>query len=329
MEEWAAGKPDREEGTLKDTANDQRSVQLHEGLDVSKLSLTNVDLHFHAGCERHANTSMDDYLDFAYKTGRIVIGVTDHFGLYHPGGDWSGRPYEGSLRGFQRFMSDIDEASARFPMLKLLKCPELRAATLDDHLPEEAVQASDFFLCEPPGVERGEVERNTALRLDHVRKAASFRESTSRPVLLVHPFRAAVNRRLVKEPIDPRLARSDSAPVRAFTEKDLSDFFMFDLRRYAGVCKQEGIPVEINGNTDSRIRRTNLIVPYRMLIAACALLRDCGVDLVPGSDLHAIRSSVGWSGSYVPWTTLEALRLRPQDSPFVRSLLGQDPSARL
>jgi hypothetical protein len=318
----------REEATLKDTTNDQPSVQLREDLDVSRLALTNVDLHFHAGCERQAGTSIDDYLDFAYKTGRRVIGVTDHFGFFHPGGDRGGRPYEGSLRGFQRFMSDIDEASARFPMLKLLKCPELRAATLDSHLPEEAVQASDFFLCEPPGVERGEVDRNTALRIDHVRKAAGLRESTSTPVLLVHPFRAAVNRHLVKEPIDPHLARSDSASAGAFSEEDLSDFFMFDLRRYASVCKQEGIPVEINGNTDSRIRRTNLIGPYRRLIAACALLRDCGVDLVPGSDLHAIRSSVGWSGSYVPWTTLEALQLLPQDSPFVRSLLDLDPPRR-
>ena len=305
-------------------SKDSQPACCTDSLDMSELTYGNIDFHFHAGHERHPDTNMDDYFDFARMTGRRVLGVTDHFGYYFPGRDKGPRPYAGNLDGFLRFISDIDEASARFPMLRILKCPELSAASLDDGIPDEAVQASQFFLCEPPDVEKDQVASNTARRLDHIHKAAELKKATSRPVLLVHPFRAAVNRRLVKAPIEPWIARLESASCDGFSEEDLSEFFMFDLRRYADACKQEGIPVEINGNTDTRIRFVNLAVPYRMLLAACRLLLDAGVDLVPGSDLHGIRSGVGRAGTYVPWTTFEALGLTPRDSVFIRTLLGLD-----
>jgi len=314
---------------LNDNRKDLPPVCHTADLDASRLTYSSIDFHFHAGYERHRGTSMDDFFDFARATGRLVLGVTDHFGYYCSGEDRGGRPYAGNLSGFLRFIADIEEASVRFPMLRILKCPELSAASLGGHIPDEAVQASHFFLCEPPGVEREQLGQNTARRLDHICKAAELRRASSRPVLLVHPFRAAVNRRLVKEPIEPWITRLESAPREAFSEEDLSAFFMFDLRRYADACTQEGIPVEVNGNTDVRIRRVNLTVPYRMLLAAYRLLLDCGVDLVPGSDLHAIRSGVGRGGTYVPWTTFETLHLSPQDSEFVRSLLGLDDHVEL
>jgi len=300
-----------------------------ESNDASELTYGNIDFHFHAGYERHPDTSLDDYFEFACMTGRRVLGVTDHFGYYVPGRDEGQRPYAGNLDGFLRFIADIDETRARFPMLRILKCPELSAASLDHDIPDEAVQASQFFLCEPPGVERDQVGPNTTRRLNHIRKAAELQKATSRPVLLVHPFRAAVNQRLVKEPIEPRISQLESAPCGVFSEEDLNDFFMFDLRRYADACRQEEIPIEINGNTDSRIRRVNLAVPYRMLLAAYRLLLDSGVDLVPGSDLHGIRSGVGRGGEYIPWMTFETLRLSPRDSAFVRALLGLDHQGRI
>jgi hypothetical protein len=312
------------ESVLNGSRQDLPHVRCVEDLDASELTYSNIDFHFHAGYERHPDTSMDDYLDFARMTGRLVLGVTDHFGYYFPGRDRGPRPYAGNLDGFLHFIADIDEASARFPMLRILKCPELSAASLDNHMPDEAAQASHFFLCEPPETGREQVGLNTTRRLDHIRKAADLRKATSRPVVLAHPFRAAVVRRLLKEPIEPSITRLESAPRGAFSEEELSDFFMFDLRCYADACTQEGIPVEINGATDSRIRRVNLTAPYRMMLAAYRLLLDCGVDLVPGSDVHAIRSNLGRDGFYVPWTTFETLGLSPQNSEFVRSLLWLD-----
>jgi len=288
------------------------------------LTHGNVDLHFHAGHERQPDTSMEDYLEFASMTGRAVLGVTDHFGYYCPGTDRGPRPYAGNLVGFMRFIADIEETSTRFPMLQVLKCPELGAASLDGPIPQEAVQASHFFLCEPPGFEDEQVGPNTTSRLRHVHRAAELRQATSKPVVLVHPFRNAVNRRLVKAPIEPRIAQWRSTPSSAFSDEDLNSFFMFDLRRYAETCREEGIPVEVNGNTDSRIRRVNLATPYRMLLAAYRLFLECGVDLVPGSDIHGIGSGVGRGGDCVPWMTFEALDLTPLDSPFLRSLLDLD-----
>jgi hypothetical protein len=185
--------------------------------------------------ERHPGTSMDDYFDFACMTGRLVLGVTDHFGYHFPGEDRGPRPYAGNLDGFQRFIADVDEASSRFPTLRILECPELRAACLDNPVPQEAVQASQFFLCEPPDVEREQVGPNTTRRLNHIRKAAGLRKTASRPVLLAHPSRAAVNRRLVKEPIEPCIARLESASRGAFSEEDLNDFFMFDFSHHRTV----------------------------------------------------------------------------------------------
>lgn len=289
--------------------------------EEKKLTMSMIDLHFHAGFERHPDASMDDYFEFARMTGRAILGVTDHFNYYFPGMDKGVRPYTGSLSGFRRFIADIDDASVRFPMLRILKCPELSAANVEEDVPDEALEASQFFLCEPPAVVEGDIRVSTTLRLDHIRKVTALRKAASKPVVLVHPFRDAVNHRLVKRQIEPRITRIESEPGTAFSEKELSDFFMFNVRRYADACAQEGIPVEINGNTDSRIRRVNLPVPHRMLLAAYRLLLDSGVDLVPGSDLHAIRSGVGRGGTYVPWTTFEALGISPLDSAFIRELL--------
>jgi hypothetical protein len=313
---------------LGDSGNDLPPVRCVDEPVARELAYGNIDFHFHAGYERQPGTSLDDYLDFARMTGRLVLGVTDHFGYYVPGEDRGPRPYAASLDGFLHFIADIDEASARFPMLRILKCPELSAASLSDHIPDKAVQASHFFLCEPPDVDRERIGLNTTRRLDHVRKAAELRKATSRPVVLAHPFRDAVVLRLLKEPIERRITWLDYAPQGDFSEGDLSDFFMFDLRRYADACARERIPVEVNGATDTRIRRVNLASPYRMLLAAYRLLLDSGVDLVPGSDLHAIRYHLGPGGFYVPWTTFETLRLLPQDSPFLQSLLGLYPRAR-
>jgi histidinol phosphatase-like PHP family hydrolase len=169
------------------------------------LYVHNIDLHYHAGQERQPGTTLEGYLEHAVMTGRIVLGLTDHLEKYigSPLSPAAAAPlYEQSVAGLQAYRADVEGLRGRFPTLKIFFGPEIHAGPRIDiqRIPQGVVEVSDYFLVSLPTVDTC-ADANTKAKVDHIRAIAEMRERTGKPVFVAHPFRAAVDARLVKRPI--------------------------------------------------------------------------------------------------------------------------------
>ncbi len=292
-------------------------------LKLEDLSVHNVDLHFHAGLERQRGRTLADYLNHALVTGRVVLGITDHLGRYlAPKKTVEDPNYEQTLAGLRDFRADVDRHRGLFPALRLFFGPEISPNTDLEALAENraVLDVSDHVLCEFPGVDES-ADRNTERKIQRIQEAGAFATRTGKPVFIAHPFRAPVNYRLVKRDIEPWITALPAGPDAVFSEAELNRFFLFDIRAVARVARASGVPLEVNGGTHNRIRNVNLPAPLRMLRAAYRIIRDEGVELVPGSDQHGLMQGTSRGGYPVPYDTFEALDLCVADMTFVRRLL--------
>ncbi len=288
----------------------------------------NIDLHYHAGQERPIGTTLDGHLEHALLTGRKVVGLTDHLEFYIGQPPSNRKPmftYEQSVAGLLRYREDVDEARGRHPGLRILFGPEMHANKRIDlrQMPQEVVDAADYFHSSLP-FEEGSPEASTAARLKRLRDVADLRDRTGRPAFICHPFREPVNWRLVKGPIAEWVTALAPRRDCDFREEEVSRFFGFDVRAVARACGELGLPIEINGGTDARIRALNLPAPLQMLWAAYRYFRDEGAGFVPGSDQHTyhVNDVSRREGRYIPWEPFDFLGVMVDDMPFVKNLLG-------
>ena len=296
---------------------------------LDTLCVHNIDLHYHAGQERQTGTTLKGYLDHAVVTGRVVLGVTDHLEKYigSPLSPAASSPlYEQSVAGLEAYRADVDRLRSRFPSLALFLGPEIHAGPRIDvlRIPQGVTDVSDYFLVSLPRADSP--AENTRARIAQVLVLAEMRERTGRPVFIAHLFRSAVDRRLVKRPIAPWVTELAPRPPAEFADTEVNRFFGFDVRALGRACAECGVPVELNGGTDSRIRGLNLPAPLQMLWASYRTLRQEGVTFVPGSDQHGyMRTPTRREGRYVPFDAFDALGVTAQDMPLVRQLLEGRP----
>jgi hypothetical protein len=295
---------------------------------LDALHIHNIDFHYHAGQERQPGTTLSGYLEHAVMTGRIVCGVTDHLERY------IGDPlllakratlYEQSVAGLQAYRADIDHLRAHFPRLQIFFGPEIHASPRLDirRIPQGVVDVSDYFLMSLP-TDRASVAANTKAKLDRVREMTEARVITGRPIFIAHPFRSAVNDRLVKQPIAPWVTALVPQSPDLFADDEVNRFFGFDVRALGQVCCECDIPIEINGGTDSRIRGLNLPAPLQMLWASYRILQQEGVTFVPGSDQHGyMRTATRREGRYIPFDAFAMLGLDARDVSFLAQLLAR------
>ena len=292
--------------------------------EAADLYLHNLDFHYHAGQERQAGASLNDYVDHARQTGRRVLGLTDHINIYiPPAPDRTRTLYPRSEDGLLAYYHDIDCARSRFPDLTLLFAPEIPPRMQFRDVPDSILAVSDYFICETPSPVSGDGSDRTGLIIERVHEIAAFSSRTSKPVFVAHPFRSSVNSRLIKCPIEPWITQLPPREQADFSREELNRFFYFQIERVARECKACGVPVEINGNTHQRVLSVNLQSSMQMLRAGYRLFLDAGCDLVPGSDLHGIGTGVGRGGGGVPVDTFEFLGLGVSDIRFM------DPFASL
>jgi histidinol phosphatase-like PHP family hydrolase len=295
-----------------------------------QLYVHNIDLHYHAGQERQPGTTLEGYLEHAVMTGRTVLGLTDHLEKYigDPLSSAQKPPlYTQNVQGLQAYRADVDTMRERFPSLSLLFGPEIHAGPRIDilSLPRGVVDLSDYFLVSLPnkadenpadGNQSANLA-NTEAKISQVWAMAEMRERTGKPVYVCHPFRSAVNDRLVKRPIAPWVSALAPRSPDQFSKEQINRFFGFDVSALGRACAELDIPVEINGGTDGRIRALNLPAPLRMLWAAYQLMQQEGVRFVPGSDQHGyLRTPERREGRYIPFDAFEALGVQAEDVPL-------------
>ena len=291
------------------------------------MHIHNIDMHYHAGQERQPGVTLEGYLEHAVMTGRIILGVTDHLEKYIgvPLSPAASPPlYEQSVTGLLKYRADIDSMRERFPALEIFFGPEIHASPRIDIqiVPQEVVDIADYFLVSLPTVHTS-IDANTEARISQIRAIAEMREHTGRPVFVAHPFRTAVNDRLVKRPISPWVTTLVPRSPREFTDSQVNEFFGFDVRALGRTCRECVLPVEVNGGTDSRIRGLNLPAPLQMYWASYLILREEDVTFVPGSDQHAcMRTAERREGRYVPFDTFQILGQSVGDIVFVKQLLA-------
>ncbi len=294
-------------------------------LDV--LHPHNIDLHYHAGQERQPGTTLEGYLEHAAMTGRTILGVTDHLEKYIGlplSSAWDPPLYEQSVAGLQAYRADVDALRGAYPALRIFFGPEIHAGPRIDlrRMPQGVADVSDYFLASLPDVDTS-IDHNTAAKVERLHAMADLRERTGRPVFIAHPFRSAVDNRLVKRPIAPWVTALVPRTPDAFSDIEVNRFFGFDMRAFGRACGELALPIEINGGTDGRIRGLNLPAPLQLLWAAYRIAKGEGATFVPGSDQHAyLRTPERREGRYVPFDAFHYLGLGTGDLDLVRQLLG-------
>lgn len=281
------------------------------------MEIYQMDYHYHAGQERGART-LKEHLEHAAVTGRKLVGCADHFGKYLPESKPSVLPpvYERSMKGLADYRAEMDALKSDYPAMTLFFAPEIGPNTDFASVPPVAVELSDYFICELPGVS-GTPEENTVAMLLRAREAAAFSKRVNRPVFLAHPFRSSVNFRLVKNPIEPATtALPYRENFRDYSIEEINAFFLFNPFLLGREAAALGIPVEINGETHNRVRANNMAPVMGMMWAAYAAMKEQGAGFVPGSDQHGFET--GKHGTYVPCDCFEAIGVKAQDIDFMR-----------
>ncbi len=293
-------------------------------MEISKLHVHNVDLHYHAGQERHHETTLEDYVEHARLSGRRVLGLTDHLGRYLGGNASAGRNdlhYPASLAGLEEYRRDVDRMQPLYPELLLLFAPEVPPATALSEVPDTVTALADFFIIEAAFPSPSSPEQNTEALVARLRETREFTDRTGRPAFIAHPMRAAVNLRLIKHQVQPWVTEMPPRPGGEFTPGELKEFFLLDFERIGRAAAELGVPLELNGNTQYRVRSSNLPAPLQMLWSALGVLNSLGCELLPGSDQHGFRAGVGRIGMYVAADCFHALGITIRDMPFLEDLL--------
>ncbi len=260
------------------------------------------------------------------------MGVTDHdFYLRGKSAIAPDRTYlyDFSLSGMAQFRSDVRSAATAFPDLSVFFSIELGARRDLAAVPDDCLAMCDFVICE--GVRLSPDPRaTTEEQLRRVRQVRELMDRCGKPAFLGHPFRWAVDDRMVFADMDPGLASLPLRPDLDCPDEELNSFFGFDIRATAKACRHHGVPVEVNGHTCWRVLGLNLPVLYDLLCAANRILRDEGVELVPGSDQHEFRLTWGGkpanAGVPVPWHLFERLGVTLENSSVLRALTSSGPT---
>lgn len=280
------------------------------------MRIHNIDLHYHAGCERQPGTTLRDYFLHARVSGRKIIGITDHLNRYLPGID----PERDGMMGIadlEQFRAEVDALKPAFPDICVLFAPEISSRQSFDEIPARVAELADFFICEPPdgfGEDPGENTRGFIRRIAALRR---YCREAGKPAYIAHPFRNSINRRLVKFEVERWVTEFKPGNGSDFIREEITRFLLLDPVQVGGASSKYGIPIEVNGGTQQRARASNLPRALELLWQAFRLIRDEGAGLVPGSDLHGILSGVGRMGLYVPADCFEMLGLEAGDISFL------------
>ncbi len=308
--------------TGRSRAGAERDLSEREFPHLSELLIHNIDMHYHAGRERPEDSTLDEFVQHARISGRRVLGLTDHLGKYN-GRNTNGTSYEPTIKGFGQYRRDMERVQADFPDLRLFLAPECGPADRPESLSSTLIDLSDFFICESDFPSHTSIQENTDTLVEKIEETGEIMELTGKPAFLAHPFRSSVNLRLIKHDVEPWVTGLEPRPAEDLTPEEIRDFFLLDVERVGREAAGMDVPIEVNGNTQFRIRSSNLPAPLQMLWAALKLLKDCGCELIPGSDQHGFTAGVGRIGMPVPADCFSFLGIAPPDMPFLKTLLDQ------
>jgi histidinol phosphatase-like PHP family hydrolase len=294
-----------------------------------------VDLHFHAGLERETGKTLVDYVGHAWQTGRRYLGITDHVDLYiGPDSLNPDRCYPAGLQGLEEFKREFLEVRASFAEMRLFFAPEyyhdcglIQPAYFNnlDVIPGAVTDMADYIICDLgiQCISGDDIPSRTQMIVELIQKIQRFAKWSGKPTYIAHPFRDIADR-VFSSPgqIEPGLLLKLKAPGSIMTEKELGALFQVDLRRLAQASIHFGIPLEINGVTQMRIR-DYLPEAFPAYLQAFKVMADEGARFVCGSDQHQLENFHQVSSWHTP---LKVLGMDVIDSNFYQRI-GVDLSS--
>jgi len=283
------------------------------------LEVHNIDLHYHAGSERSGECTLRDYIEHARMTGRKILGVTDHMDRYMP--ERFKNPYGIGAEGWKKFREELEKLAPEFPSMRLILAPESSVETADKLLTPDVAAEANCFIIEPPRIyDCTDAGKNTESWVTAVGRIAEIGRNSGKPFHMAHPFREASNNRLIENPIEPWITEMPSRRDCDFSDEEVNRFFMMDVRALGKALADHGVPTEISGDTVARITRISLPSCRHILWAAYRVLREEGVELLPGSDHHVSTDVIGRVGTQVPSEVFEWLGIGVSDIPHLYKL---------
>ncbi len=276
------------------------------------LQLHHIDLHFHAGTERPDDATLEDFLLAAKRSGRRVVGVTDHF-WHFLGYSKNNRHYAGTVEGYLEFADEIVAAREEFPDLLILFGPEMNMIRVltDEGLPAFTAPGITHFIAEPhTGHWGGEEYVNAFPRVSHLRERFGL------PAFLAHPIRNVISvlrqdESLAENPPHPPLSTFADPVVHT------GEVFDVDIPALATAAREHDVPIELNAASWHHVVASNQEWLFERYVFFYRALLDLGAEVVLGSDAHGV-------GFPMP-TGHEALHLlgvKPKDMRFLRHWLG-------
>lgn len=281
------------------------------------MQIYQIDLHYHAGQERGDGKSLMEYVDFACKTGRKVLGVTDHISLYEPPESEKAKHYPQNIDGLVQFRSELDALRSDFPEIQLFFAPELTPYTEYLSMDPKIIAISDFFICEPAPY-KGSIIENTKHMLGQLVRASEIERHTGRPVFMAHPFRKWMLDRLLNGIPSPFSPPEEYIGPYSLSDQQANEFFGLDLKAFGEKAAELDISIEINGETLFRASTFNNPLYRDLLCHAYGVLLRQGATFVPSSDLHGFRP--GRAGIPVPSDVFQRLGLYVADVSFLRKI---------
>ena len=273
------------------------------------LRLSSIDMHLHAGSERPAGATLDEYITTARAAGYRVVGVTDHFWYFLGLSDKKQTNYPGTLEGYQALAEDVHRARAAHPDMELFFGPEINMIRVMTHECESAFDAVGVthFYAEP------HIHfRTTGTYIDGFRRIAELRERYGVPGALVHPLRCQIGD-YIKGGFDP-----DDAAQEPLLQMDdpighIAGLFDVDPRALGKAARETDVAIEINGGSWNNLVSRNREWFIERYLLFYRVLLDEDVRVTLGSDLHGV-------GPAMPGATVPAMLLgvQPADLLYLR-----------
>lgn len=292
--------------------------------------LSQIDLHFHAGLERQKNKTLPDYLQHACETGRRWQGVTDHYELYFRpeivafDGEEDFRLYPLGQAGMEALAAELSNLRARFPEMHLFFAPEyftIYRPNGEHILPVQEAPGWLFALADYVIFDSGlylidNPQAKTEQLIEAMTAASGLRERFGKPVYMAHPLRCLVSDENSWRAPTPQIMALAEQAARTAEPALLNQLFEADLGALARAAAALGVPLEMNGMTQFRIRRAGPDF-FQAYLAAYRLMAAEGARFVFGSDQHkisALDKSAGW------WQPAETIGEECLDQAFFAAL---------
>jgi len=225
------------------------------------------------------------------------------------------------------YRDEMDALKPEYPEIKLYFNPEFGSGVVLDEVPDCVLEMSDYFICELWGM-RDSKEQTMEMHLARMEECAAWSKKVGRAITFAHPFRDAVNKRIIKVPIVPWItALEPRKNFREWTREEIFDFYFLDPVVLGKKAAELGVPFEVNGETVHRIRMTNLIPPMQMLMSGFAKIYEQGCKLIPSSDQHGF--VVGSKGAYIFYEMFDALGISGDDIDLPKQIESMKKGARV